>query len=143
MAQPWHARFEITFYDFHADGTLVTGSSDPPDCTGALQQHCVTGSVANCVPNDPRACEGALSCVFGEEWHSLGADVLAIVGACSDGTPREIRLAFDHDPALDSDKTEPRNIPVLSVDGDPNWSHDNFEWLFYKCPAGTDATRCW
>jgi hypothetical protein len=126
--QPFHALYESTLYEFQPDGTLVTGASNPNDCSGHLAAHCVTGSVANCVPtNGVDHCEGAVSCVFGTEWHSLDSTHVSIAGTCSDGQARDIEIEMTADPQ------------VLSVGGQTGWSHDNWAWSFRKC---ADSTTC-
>lgn len=139
VTQPYHALYEQTHYWFNADGTLVTGASQPADCSGHLSEHCVTGSVANCVPASGEArCTGTVSCVFGSAWGSIDAVTLVIAGDCSDGTSRPITLAFDPDSSMNADFGA--NATIVSVGGDPSWSHDNWDWAFQKCPDGIEAT---
>lgn len=139
VTQPYHALYEQTHYWFHADGTLVTGASIPDDCSGHLSEHCVTGSVANCVPEPGQGrCSAELTCVFGSEWHSLDPATLVIVGDCSDAVARPIVLAFDPDSSGNAGLGA--NATIVSVAGDPSWSHDNWDWAFQKCPDGIEAT---
>ena len=139
VTQPYHALYEQTLYWFHNDGELVTGASLPADCSGHLSEHCVTGSVANCVPVPPAGrCMSPLSCVFGTEWHSLDAATLVIAGVCSDNVARPIVLAFNPDSSMNAGFGA--NATIVAVDGDPNWSHDNWDWAFQKCPDGVEAT---
>jgi hypothetical protein len=140
VAQPDHALYEETFYTFAADGALRTGSSFPAGCTGHLSQHCVTGSVANCVATPERGCTGTVSCVFGDAWYSAGASTLYVVGRCSDGTPRDIRLSFETDASANA--TGGAEVKLVSVGGDPRWSHDNWAWAFRKCAPGTTEKTC-
>lgn len=142
VEQPTHALYEATYYDFMADGTLITGSSIPGDCSGHLSRHCVTGSVANCVP-DPATgwCESDLTCVFGDTWYSLDSSTLIIIGACSDDRPREILFAFSEDPSLDTEWGG-AGAALVSVGSETSWTHDNWPWAFRRCPAGTDESTC-
>lgn len=140
VEQPYHALYEATFYDFRPDGALVTGASIPADCSGHLAPHCVTGSVARCEPEEPGArCTSELTCVFGAEWYSLSDRRLVIVGACADGLARPI--VIDLAPGA-AGNAEPAGAggELVSVGGDPAWSHDNWEWSFRKCPSSDPAT---
>jgi hypothetical protein len=139
LTQPYHALYEQTHYWFHADGQLITGGSEPADCTGHLSEHCVTGSVANCVPPAGQfRCTSTLTCVFGSEWFSLDSATLVIAGDCSDGLSRPITLAFNPDASMNSEFGA--NAMLVSVGGDANWSHDNWDWAFQSCPDGVEAT---
>ncbi len=140
VEQNTHALFESTFYSFQSDGTIVTGSSFPSDCSGHLAQHCVTGSVANCRPSAGVFCQAEVSCVFGDEWHSINDSLLVIRGICSDGRAREIRLAFSPDSSRNT--TSGGDAVLMSVGGENNWSHDNWEWSFRKCAPGTTERNC-
>jgi len=120
VEQPNHALYEVTYYDLGADGSLVAASSEPAGCTDHLSAHCVTGSVARCLPRgDVEHCDATPSCVFADAWWSRGPETLVVTGACSDGTPRDIVL-------------EPATGRVISVGGEPGWSHDNWIWAFRK-----------
>ena len=141
VEQPSHALYEATFYEFVKDGTLRTGRSDPAGCTGHLSEHCVTGSVANCEKNQTATCVGTISCVFGKEWYSLDSATLIIVGTCSDGVARDIRIAFAKD-ASSNTEFGGSGATLVSVDGDTKWSHDNWDWAFRRCPAGTTEVTC-
>jgi hypothetical protein len=141
VEQPTHALYEATYYTFEADGTLATGGSFPADCSGHLSKHCVTGSVANCVPDAGTPCESDLTCVFGSEWYSLDASTLIIEGDCSDGAAREIRIALASDTSSNT-QWGGAGGTLVSVDGEVGWSHDNWDWVFRKCPAGTDESTC-
>jgi hypothetical protein len=139
VTQPYHALYEQTHYTFRGDGALVTGASVPSDCSGHLSEHCVTGSVANCVPAPGEGrCAATLSCVFGTSWHSVDSATLVIAGDCSDGTARPITIAFNPDSSgnagFGADAT------LVNVAGDTNWSHDNWDWAFQKCDDGVEAT---
>ena len=141
VAQPFHALYEQTYYRFEADGALITGASIPADCTGHLDPHCVTGSVANCVPApDGSRCSADLTCVFGATWHSLDATTVVIAGDCSDERARDIQLRLAADAAIETEIGG--DATVLAVGGEAGWSHDNWEWTFRKCPAGTDESTC-
>jgi hypothetical protein len=141
VEQPYHALYESTFYRFDADGTLHTGSSDPSDCVGHLARHCVTGSVANCRPKrDEGHCTGTLTCVFGREWFSKNG-MLGIVGNCSDLNPRTIWIHFGKDASLNTVPGGSGGF-LHSVEGSIEWSHDNWDWAFRKCPAGTTEATC-
>src|SRR5687767_10090545 len=62
VEQPLHAAYEVTYYDFGSDGSLRAVVSEPADCTGHLGEHCVTGSVADCVPPPMQTwCAGAIT----------------------------------------------------------------------------------
>lgn len=140
VEQPTHALYEATHYDFRADGQVVLGASVPDDCSGHLARHCVTGSVANCVPRTPsESCESELTCVFGSEWWSAGASHLVILGNCSDGGARPIVIEMTSDPSSNT-SWGGAGGRLISVDGEPSWSHDNWDWAFRKCPSG--ATSC-
>jgi hypothetical protein len=136
VEQPTHALYEATQYRFEPDGALVAVASTPGECKAHLARHCVTGSVANCV--SPDRCEGTVSCVFGDTWSSDGAATLVITGKCSDGQARPIRIAFRADAT--SNATGGADAKLVSVGGEPNWSHDNWPWVFRKCAA--DDTSC-
>lgn len=137
--QPFHALYEATVYRFEEDGRLGVVDTS---CGGHLERHGVTGSVARCVPTPSEGwCEAEPTCLFGAAWQSSGASTLIVAGECSDGRPREIRLAFDDDPT-DDDRAGGARVTLESVGGERGWSHDNFEWAFRRCPAGTDAAAC-
>lgn len=141
VEQPSHALYEVTYYDLRADGAIAIGPSDPADCQGHLGQHCVTGSVAACVPTPEQGrCQAELTCVFGATWWSRGSDTLVIAGDCSDAAPREIVLRFAAD-ATGNSSAGGGGATLLTVGGDANWSHDNWDWVFRKCPSG-DVTAC-
>jgi hypothetical protein len=142
VEQPNHALYEATYYDLRPDGTVGLGPSVPPDCGGHLGRHCVTGSVANCVPPASAGrCQSELTCVFGNEWFSTSSRHLVIVGTCSDGHPREIVIEMNADPSSNT-SWGGAGGRLLSVGGELDWSHDNWEWAFRKCPAGTDPSTC-
>ena len=142
VEQPTHAAYEVTYYQLAADGTLVTGVSDPADCLGHLSEHCVTGSVARCLPEAPSdRCSAELTCVFGDEWWSRGADTLVIRGDCSDAIPRDITIQLAADASANTEWGGAGGT-LVSVGGEAAWSHDNWPWAFRKCPPGTDPTRC-
>ncbi len=131
--QPSHALYESTLYRFQPDGTLQVGQAEPPNCEGHLAKHCVTGSVENCFSSTGH-CQSTLSCVFGEHWRSIDSNELIIVGKCSDGQERDIRLKF---PTNASMGTKPE---VVSVGEEINWSHNSWEWNFRKCEQ--DDPQC-
>ncbi|MBA3463805.1 MAG: hypothetical protein H0T46_27865 [Deltaproteobacteria bacterium] len=133
VAQPFHALYEETYYDFAPDGTLTVGPSDPADCSGHLSEHCVTGSVAKM--------QTSLSCVFGASWYSLDASHVAIAGDCSDQVPRDIVIELAADPSSNTSFGGAGGT-VVSVGGEPDWSHDNWDWVFRKCPSGSTPTSC-
>lgn len=142
VEQPNHALYEVTYYDLAADGAIAIGPSEPSDCSGHLERHCVTGSVARCVPApDQGLCLDDLTCVFGTSWWSRGADELVILGACSDGVAREIAIQLAAD-ASSNTGWGGAGGTLVSVGGEDGWSHDNWEWAFRKCPPGTGATDC-
>lgn len=142
VEQPSHALYEVTYYDLRADGAVVVGPSEPPDCSGHLDRHCVTGSVARCLPQEPGGrCIAEPSCTFGDTWWSLGASTLVIVGDCSDGTPREIVIELAAD-ASGNAGWGGAGGTLVTVGGETGWSHDNWEWLFRKCPEGTGPADC-
>ncbi len=139
VEQPFHAAYEVTYYDFQADGTLVVGSSWPSDCSGHLENHCVTGSVANCVPEpDTMWCETERTCVFGESWRSEDDQTLVIEGQCSDGVARDIVLEFNSDSSQNA--SFGAGATLLTVDGESGWAHNSWEWAFRKCPD--DDSQC-
>lgn len=131
VEQPFHAAYEITYYDFGSDGALHPVVSDPADCLGHLSEHCVTGSVAR----------GETSCVFGSEWFSRGSSKLVIIGDCSDDVAREIEIEMAADASSNSSWGGAGGT-LVSVGGASGWIHDNWDWAFRKCPAGTDPTTC-
>ncbi|MBA3453390.1 MAG: hypothetical protein H0T42_09895 [Deltaproteobacteria bacterium] len=142
VEQPLHALYEVTYYAFGSDGTLHAVVSDPADCGGHLREHCVTGSVANCVPTEPQSrCTGAITCVFGGEWFSRGSSTLVIVGDCSDDTAREIVIEMAAD-ASSNTGWGGAGGTLTSVGGSDGWSHDNWDWSFRKCRAGSVPTTC-
>jgi hypothetical protein len=138
VAQPFHALYEETYYEFAPDGRLTIGPSDPADCSGHLSEHCVTGSVANCVGS---GCQASLSCVFGASWYSLDASHLAIAGDCSDQVPRDIVIELAADPSSNT-SFDGAGGTVVSVGGETGWSHDNWDWVFRKCPPGGTPASC-
>ena len=138
VEQPTHALYEATHYELRADGELVVGATIPDDCSGHLARHCVTGSVANCVPRGTESrCESELTCVFGREWWSLDANRLVILGACSDERARQIVIEMNSDAS--SNASGGAGARLISVDGEQAWSHDNWDWAFRKCPAGIES----
>lgn len=142
LEQPEHALYEVTYYALAADGAVTIGPSEPADCSGHLARHCVTGSVARCTPEAPgETCAGAPTCVIGDRWHSAGDHVVVFAGVCSDGVARDlaIELAADasHDTAWGG-----AGGTLLTVGGEPGWSHDNWTWAFRKCPTGTTPATC-
>ena len=140
VTQPYHALYEQTLYTFHADGRLELGPSIPDDCSGHLSQHCVTGSVANCRPaSEYESCRDELTCVFGDKWHSLDSATLVIVGDCSDDVARAIQIAFNPDSSGNA-QIDGAGAQLVSVAGDVDWSHDNWQWAFQRCPDGDPAT---
>jgi hypothetical protein len=141
--QPFHAAYERTFYHFESDGRLVTGSSFPTNCASHLTEHCVTGTVANCQksPGSGQPCTSTITCVFGDEWFSKNG-MLGIVGKCSDLSPRTIWIHFGKDASLNTQPGGANGAVLHSVNGDTNWSHDNWEWAFRKCPTGTTEATC-
>lgn len=141
VEQPFHALYEVTYYRFGGDGSLAALASVPADCSGHLSEHCVTGSVRDCVP-DPQtgSCTGATSCVFGDAWSSRGSSTLVVVGACSDAVAREIVIELSADPSSNTSFGGAGGT-LVSVGGSPTWSHDNFDWAFRKCES-SDLERC-
>ncbi len=141
VEQPQHALYEVTYYRFGGDGSLDDLESFPANCTGHLSEHCVTGSVANCVP-DPQMgpCIGDTTCVFGNEWFSRGSSTLVIVGECSDAVAREIVIEMNADPSSNTSFGGAGGT-LVSVGGSSTWSHDNWDWAFRKC-EGADVEAC-
>jgi hypothetical protein len=133
VTQPFHALYEETYYDFSSDGTLTVGPSDPANCSGHLSEHCVTGSVANA--------NASVSCVFGASWYSLDASHVAIAGDCSDVTPRDIVIELAVDPSSNTSFGGAGGT-LVTVGGEAGWSHDNWDWVFRKCPSGADPSSC-
>jgi hypothetical protein len=76
--------------------------------------------------------------VFGNAWGSIDAATLVIAGDCSDGVWRPIKLAFNPDSSMNAGFGA--NARIVSVDLDANWSHDNWDWAFQKCPDGIEGT---
>jgi len=139
VTQPYHALYEQTLYTFHQGGQLEVGASIPSDCTGHLSRHCVTGSVANCKPAAPgESCTSTLTCVFGGEWYSHSDTSLVIVGACSDSVERSLAFTLSADSSNNAGFGA--DATLVSVDGDANWTHDNWDWAFQKCPDGDPDT---
>lgn len=139
VTQPYHALYEQTLYWFNADGELVTGASQPDDCSGHLSEHCVTGSIANCVPAPGQGrCTGTISCVFDDTWGSIGDSTLVIATTCSDAIARPLTLTFNADSSMNAGFGA--NATIVDVGGDANWSHDNWDWAFQKCPDGVEST---
>lgn len=131
VEQPSHALYEVTYYDLGSDGSLHDVLSDPADCTGHLSEHCVTGSVAS----------GETSCVFGNEWFSRGSSTLVVAGDCSDDVAREIVIEMAADPSSNTSWAGAGGA-LVSVGGAGGWAHDNWDWSFRKCRAGTNPTTC-
>jgi len=123
VAQPTHATYEATYYDFREDGLLYAHRSI--DLGGHLQKHGVTGSVAQE--------SSGISCVFGQRWYSLDPQTLVIAGDCSDARRREITLGF---PSSEDDLG--LVVEIIAVGGENDWIHDNWDWMFKKCPPQTD-----
>ena len=142
VEQPSHALYEVTYYHLAADGTVVIGPSEPPDCGAHLERHCVTGSVARCTPRNPgEACTGTPTCLFGARWHSQGDRHLVFAGVCSDQVARDIVIELAPDTGQNSEWGGAGGT-LLTVGGEPNWAHDNWAWAFRKCPAGTTPATC-
>ncbi len=139
VEQPNHALYEVTYYRFAADGTVTAGPSDPAGCSGHLSQHCVTGSVARCAKPAGKPCRGTPTCTFGDLWRSADDRTLVLYGVCSDGVARDIALSLDADTGRD---TRGVDAAVVTVGGEPGWGHDNWDWSFRKCPAGTTPATC-
>lgn len=142
VEQPTHALYEVTYYRLDVDGAVTIGPSDPADCSGHLARHCVTGSVARCVPSPPESsCQGTPTCVFGDRWHSRGDRVVIFDGVCDDHVAREIAIEVAADPSHDAEWGGAGGT-LLTVGGDPAWAHDSWPWAFRKCPAGTTPATC-
>jgi hypothetical protein len=142
VEQPLHALYEVTYYRLAADGVVTIGPSEPPDCSGHLSRHCVTGSVARCTPVPPQeSCIGTPTCVFGDRWYSLNDRVLVFAGVCSDNLARDLVIGLAADPTHDTDRGGAGGT-LLTVGGETGWSHDNWTWSFRKCPAGTTPANC-
>jgi hypothetical protein len=123
--QPMHALYESTVYTLEPGGRVVVGASEPPDCSGHLSRHCVTGSVSRDV-TDPEA----LTCVFGSRWRAVSGSELELLGDCADGRDRWIRLRFDEGTAWQAAGMAPLEV---RVDGEAGWGHDGFDWWFRRC----------
>ena len=139
VEQPFHAAFEVTYYDFQADGTLVTEGSLPENCAGHLRVHCVTGTVSDCVVDPTMTwCEPETTCIFGERWHTNDDQTLVIEGECTDDVTRNIVLQFNGDSSQNSQFGITPNL--LTVGAQTGWAHNGWEWAFRKCPE--DGTDC-
>ena len=62
--------------------------------------------------------------------------MLVIAGVCDDHLARDIAVELAADPTHDADWGGAGGT-VLTVGDDPAWAHDNWDWAFRKCPAGT------
>lgn len=139
VEQPYHAAYEVTRYDFQATGALVVLDSWPDGCSGHLSEHCVTGSVSDCVAEPDNVwCEAERTCVFGDRWHSEDDQTLVIEGQCTDGISRDIVLHFGNDPSQNAESGA--DVTLLTVDGQTGWSHNGWEWAFRKCQD--DGSEC-
>jgi hypothetical protein len=142
VEQPFHALYEVTYYGLAADGVVTIGPSEPADCSGHLERHCVTGSVARCTPTPPQdTCQGTPTCLFGDRWRSTSDRIVVLAGVCSDGVARDIAIELDAATGDDSDWNG-AGATVLTVGGETGWSHDNWTWSFRKCPPGTAPATC-
>lgn len=142
LEQPNHALYEVTYYRLDGDGAVTIGPSEPADCSGHLARHCVTGSVAACLPPpETEHCTGAPTCVIGGRWRSASDRIVVFAGVCDDGVARELAIELAADPSHDTGWGGAGGT-LLTVGGQPGWSHDNWTWAFRKCPAGTGPTSC-
>jgi len=122
--QPSHAGYEVTLYEFGERGVLREiesigmGSGQVP--TGRVarcDEFQVDGS--NCVAYGPE-------CLFSNEWKATDAQTLLITSACDDGQRRKVSIHFEGD-------LEAWQSPKVSVSGDENWFHNDFEWAWTQC----------
>lgn len=141
VEQPFHALYEVTYYTLDAGGAVGLGPSEPPSCGAHLERHCVTGSVARCEPPGGPGCTGTPSCVFGDRWYSTSDRVVVFAGVCSDHVARDIAIELAADPTHDTGWGGAGGT-LLTVGGETGWTHDNWDWAFRKCPAGTTPATC-
>jgi hypothetical protein len=126
--QPNHAGYEATIYDFAEDGVLSEIESQ-----GFGSGQIPTGRVARC--DGFRTREGYTNCetwgpecVFSNEWTATDAQTLLITSICDDGEDRKVSIHFA------SDFDTPQS-PKVSVSGDENWLHNDFDWAWTLCPS--------
>lgn len=127
VSQPAHAGYEATLYHFQEDGTLVEEQS--------IQQgsgRVPTGRVAECLEQRENQCvEWGTECVFHQKWRSEEQS-LFVYSECSDGESKEVRLDFE-------DLTQDFLFPEVSVDGQTNWEHNDFQWAWTRCDTAQDC----
>jgi hypothetical protein len=120
VEQPFHAGYEASWYHFHDDGTL----QHLRDC--AFGGEVPTGFVTDA--------SGSVRCEFADRWSASDAETLAIAGACSDAREREIVLHFPADTSANA--TGQPAIEVISVGGESDWGHFQWDWVWQRCGAG-------
>lgn len=119
--QPAHAGYEATLYHFRDDGLL--------DEVRSLQQgsgKVPTGRVARCESRTEHCVEWGVECIFSDSWRSRET-VLFVTSQCSDGVVREVELRFS------DDLSNSFLLPEISVNGEENWEHNDFDWSWRKC----------
>ncbi len=127
LDEPAHAEYAASEYRFLPGGTLVRARS-------------VDSSVSRgsgVVPQVGVVAQGTTRCEFGDRWSALGGSRVQIAGVCSDGRPRGIVL----DVGAERGATTRRTPHVVSVGGEPGWSHPGWNWELRRCSRSTDA-RC-
>jgi hypothetical protein len=119
IEQPYHALYEANLFRFNSNGSI--------ELTKQLPAGDYTGTVCSI--------SSGKSCVFGNQWYSLGPDTLVISSHCDDSVKREITLLFP-----DSNHTECQNPyiwcgePILiSYQNDTSWNHCDFQWRWIRC----------
>lgn len=139
IAQPNHALYEETLYDFRLDGTLsevASFSYGHPIPTGRVArcetfethtwEECDASNSSECVTHEVTTCTAwGVECLFGDTWTALDEQTISIAGDCADARSRDIVLSFAEAPA--SDPT------VVSVGGEPDWLHNSFDWAWIRC----------
>lgn len=117
LDQPGHGAYEATEYSFFPGGQLGAWRLRGGQEVGAVSHDGVT-------------------CTFGDRWAARDGGAVAIDGDCSDGQDREILLSFGDTSASGSGE-----ISVISVAGQPGWTHEGWPWRALRC-GDAPGLRC-
>lgn len=125
--QPYHARYEASFYALSAAGSVSLVDSYGL-ATGPLPAERQTGVVSPSL-------QSTLLCRFGSRWRSVEERRLIITADCTDGVPRDVELRFESQPSQNA-SPDGATVSLGTVDGETGWVHPGFEWRFKKCRPG-------